>query len=410
MKRRSQAVWLAGQHIGHLTSTSRETVAFEYTDEVLEHWPMNTPLLSCSLPVRPGRHSTRAFFAGLLPEGDHRRFLAQQAHCLPTDVFALLDRFGQDVAGAVVVGEAVATRPVARREAYSEAELAAEVDGLLDRPLAVHDDSELSLPGLQDKMLLVRTDDGGWARPVHGYPSSHILKIDDRRHPGLVHAEHTALTIARAAGISAAASRLERIGALDCIVVERFDREPGNPPLRIHQEDACQALGLDLEALAGRAKYEADGGPSLRQIARLLQEWAADPREELLRLLDQVTFTVAIGDADAHGKNISVLHPEPGRIGLSPLYDTVPTGLWPNLRKRAAMSIGGAVDLPDVTLDDILNEARRWGLPERQGRQRVEGTLDRIADACRSVDNVGPHDVVGATAARVDELRDNVGR
>lgn len=193
MKRRVQAVWLAGQHIGHLTSTSREAVAFEYTDEVLERLPMNTPLLSCSLPVRPGRHAARAFFAGLLPEGEHRRFLAQRARCLPTDVFALLDRFGQDVAGAVVVGEAVATLPEARMEPYSEADLVAEAEGLLDRPLAIYDDSELSLPGLQDKMLLVRTDDGGWARPVHGYPSSHILKIDDRRHPGLVHRAHSAV-------------------------------------------------------------------------------------------------------------------------------------------------------------------------------------------------------------------------
>jgi len=57
--------------------------------------------------------------------------------------------------------------------------VAAAVDALPDTPLGVLDDSELSLAGMQDKLPLVRTDAGcGWGRPVGGYPSTHILKVD----------------------------------------------------------------------------------------------------------------------------------------------------------------------------------------------------------------------------------------
>ena len=70
-------------------------------------------------------------------------------------------------------------------------------------------------------------------------------------------------------------------------------------PIRLHQEDACQALGVDLEQLAGRSKYEADGGPGFRSIAALLGKWSNDPQQQLLRLLDALVFTGGIGEHSA---------------------------------------------------------------------------------------------------------------
>jgi serine/threonine-protein kinase HipA len=307
---------------------------------------------------------------------------------LDTDVFALLVAYGQDVAGAVVVGDEIAERPYAFAEAYDEQTLLDEVGALAshDRPLAVHDDSELSIAGLQDKMLLVLTEDGQWARPVHGFPSTHILKVDDRMHRGLVIAEHTCLQIARAAQLSAAASEVMQFGDLMTIVIERFDRvrqSQSSAPQRIHQEDACQALGVDLELTQGRAKYETGQGLSLRAIAELLSAWGDD--EQLLHLLDRLVFTVLIGDADAHGKNIAFLHSGPGRIALAPLYDTVPTALWPNLRTSAAMSIRGAVDMSQIDRTDIVREAGGWGVDPSIAFQRVNETAERILSAAQTV-------------------------
>ncbi len=388
--RRSTGAWLRSARVGQVSSRNRWAIAFEYGQDTLDAYPLNTPVLSCSLPLGRGRSNARAFFAGLLPEGDHRRMLAAQAGCLPTDVFALLARFGQDVAGAIVVGEAVAERPHAAALPYTADAFVEEITelGARTRPLALHDDSELSIAGLQDKMLLVRLSDGAWARPVHGYPSTHILKIDDRAHRGLVIAEHTCLQIAAAAGIPAASTDLTQVGGVDCLIVERFDRRTGEDgwPERIHQEDACQALGVDLETGDGLAKYEAHGGPSLHQVAALLQAWSLDPHAELGRLLEQVVFTVVTGNADAHGKNISLLHEAPGQVGLAPLYDTVPTVLWPTLRTRAAMSVGAAVDLPTAGLADLVSETRRWGMAGSAATTQVYDCLERIRSACSEIE------------------------
>ena len=143
---------------------------------------------------------------------------------------------------------------------------------------------------------------------------------------------------------------------------------------RVHQEDLCQALGIDPSGARGRAKYEqGTAGPSFKQAARLLDAYATDPLAELDRLVAVVTYTVAIGNADAHGKNLALLHPDPETISLAPLYDTVPTALWPRLRSDAAMAIGGQVALADVGIEDIVREAIRWYAPRRPrppGRRR----------------------------------------
>jgi len=387
---RTAPVWLHGAPIGAITSTPRRgtTLRFTYDADVLDRYPLNVPLLSCSMPTGARTMDARAFFAGLLPEGDHRRALASRALVLDTDVFALLLAYGQDVAGAVVVGDAVADRPRATADPYSASALDDEVAALADkaRPLAVHDDSELSIAGLQDKMLLVALEDGGWARPVHGYPSTHILKVDDRAHRGLVVAEHTCLQIASAAQLPAAKSQLAAFGELDALIVTRFDREVGDAalPRRIHQEDSCQALGIDLGPSAGRAKYERHGGPRLREVADLLDAWG--DRESRYELLDQVVFTVLIGNGDAHGKNVSFLHRAADEIALAPLYDTVPTALWPALRTWAAMSVGGAIELPQIDLADIIREATTWGLSESFARARAVATTERVRQACLTVD------------------------
>ncbi len=266
-----------------------------------------------------------------------------------------------------------------------------EVAELPARPLAFHADSELSLAGLQNKMLLVEVGKTTWGRPVHGFPSTHILKRDDSFHPGFVRTENTCLNIAQAAGIPAANSQIEKIGNLDCIIVERFDRTrtDGDWYQRVHQEDTCQALGIDTQSRGGEGKYESHGGPSFQVIAKLLIQHSDNPEQEMTRLLEQLVFTMSIGNADAHGKNISLLHTQPGSVALAPLYDTVPTVIWPALRDRAAMSIGAAIDLPGITFEDLMNEVKRWGLSGPNAHEALTQTLEKIVAACDTVTNSG---------------------
>ena len=371
-------VWLHGMLVAELTAPRPWDIRCAYTRQALERWAGLSPVLSCSLPLQSRRMDASAFADGLLPEGQHRQALSAELKVAVNDIYSLLRRFGRDVAGALVIA---ATEPARRTPyvvPYTDASLRQEVHDLPQRPLAIHDDSELSIGGLQDKLLLVRMSDGSWGRPAHGYPSTHILKVDDPLRPGLVEAEAQCLWLARRVGLTNVEAKIETIAQRTCLLLTRFDRRelPDGTVERVHQEDLCQALARSPGAARGRGKYEDAGGPSLREAAALLDRYCIDPAAQLDRLLAAVTFTVLIGNADAHGKNLALLHPTAEAIELAPLYDTVPTALWPRLRSRGAMSIGSRWELEAITIDNLLDEAASW----RHGRERAVQVVKETAE------------------------------
>jgi serine/threonine-protein kinase HipA len=376
-------VWLDDLRVAELQRAG-PGIRCHYTEEALARWPLNSPLLSCSLPLDSRPADALPFCVGLLPEGQALQVLAEQAGLPVNDVFGLLARYGRDVAGALVVvpGDEEPDPGEFGAEPYDGEALAAAVAELDDYPLGAHEDSELSLAGIQDKLLLVRLPDGSWGRPTGGRPSTHILKRDDLRYPGLVEAEAHCLMLARAAGLTAIDVDLTELASYSCVIVSRYDREvDGEEVRRIHQEDLCQALAIDPRMSRGRAKYERAGGPSLRQAAQLLDTYADEPAAELDRLVAVVAFTVLIGNADAHGKNLSLLHRDGERIALAPLYDTVPTLLWPRLRTEAAMSIGAQPVLSDVGIAEIVREAGRWPHPADRADQVARETIEAVLAA-----------------------------
>ncbi|HSZ14783.1 MAG TPA: HipA domain-containing protein [Solirubrobacteraceae bacterium] len=389
-------VWLGGLLVAELTARHPWELHCAYTDEALARWDGLSPVLSCSLPLQSRSMDASVFMDGLLPEGQHRQVLSGELRVAVNDLYALLRRFGRDVAGALVI---VAEEPAPRTPEvipYTRDSLEQEVLELPERPLAIHDDSELSIAGLQDKLLLVRMRNGGWGRPAHGYPSSHILKVDDPLRPGLVEAEAECLRLAATVGLTSVEVEIETIGERLCLFVSRFDRRvAGDGSIeRIHQEDLCQALARDPNAARGRGKYEDAGGPSLREAAALLDRYASRPQQQLDRLLAAATFTVLIGNADAHGKNIALLHPTAETVELAPLYDTVPTVLWPRLRARGAMSIGGRWKLDEIVIGDLAREAVSWRVDPARAVQVVTDTAERLhvaATELRSDSAVGRH-------------------
>jgi serine/threonine-protein kinase HipA len=398
-KKTPLGVWLYGIKVAELTSTRPGQVICRYSSEALERWDANIPLLSCSLPLTSRKHNDAGlFFRGMLPEGQALQAMAAMANVATYDTFAMLSRFGRDVAGAAVIAtEDPGPRP-GLAVPYGDAELAADVSNLEVRPLALYDDSELSLPGLQNKLLLIN-DRGRWARPAGGRPSTHILKAEGRRFPGLASMEGACLRWAGLLGLTSVESEVKTLSGVDCLIVSRYDRVASDDGSvsRLHQEDSCQALGRDPEAARGRGKYENAGGPSLEEVASVLDRFAKDPLGELLRLVQVVTFTVLIGNADAHGKNLSFIYDGPGVLRLAPLYDTVPTALWPQMPDRAAMSVNGQVSLSKVTCHDVAAEAQRWHISYDDAAEKARSTATALLDALREVgaparlvDYVGP--------------------
>lgn len=354
-------VWLGDVAVATVRRSSGDRILLRYSDAALDTWTINQPVLSCALLLGTGTLDAVPFIDGLLPEGDTRRSLADLARIPAHDLFGLIRRYGRDVAGAVQFleeGDIPSTDRYGLQE-LGDAEVGELVDGLDGNPLAIIDESELSLAGLQAKMLTVALGDGRWARPLGGRPSTHILKRDHLKHRGLVNAECEALTLARDAGLTSFDAHIEQIAGYDCLVVERFDRvvaADGNVT-RIHQEDACQALGRPA-----RQKYElhhGGGGPEFCEIAGILDRHSIDVASELDRLAKYATFTAIIGNADAHGKNLAFLLVD-GHVALAPMFDTVPTVLWPTLRTEAAMTIGGVLTFDGVDREAIEREAKSW--------------------------------------------------
>lgn len=413
---RELAAWLHGTRVAELTAASADgrEVTLRYTSAAFDLAPGRTPLLSCSLPLDPRPLDATHFLAGLLPEGAALHAMADLAEVATIDTFALLARFGRDVAGAVVITDADLDRLEPRApnlEPYRPGELDDAIANLPTRPLDLHDDSELSLPGLQNKLLLV-TVDGRWARPRNGYASTHILKAGDPRYPGLVDAEATCLHLARAAGLTTVDATVETFADQRCLIVSRFDRisapATGGATVRVHQEDLCQATASDLRANRGRGKYAASGGPDLEDAAALLDSYAEDPNAQLTRLVKAVAFTVAIGNADAHGKNLAFLHPSPGRIELAPLYDTVPTVLWPKLHTAPAMPVGSRVcEIDEITGRDVMAAAKLWRVDPDRARAAIVDCVDTVAAALESCTTPDTPDTLAASVlAACERLRD----
>jgi serine/threonine-protein kinase HipA len=336
--------------------------------------------LSVALPLALKPYTgvpARRWLEGLLPEGETRTTLEQRFDVARGDSFALLAAIGRDCAGAVSFLPPDAVPAVGELEVVADDQLADIVDALPDHPLGAGPDVPVSLAGIQQKLLLARTD-GAWARPRDGAPSTHIFKPDPIAQPGLVAAEALSLAVAGRAGLDVANADLVEIGGRPVLIVERYDRRRrGDVIERIHQEDGTQALGLET---TGMAKYERSAdGPSYTKLAGVLNDHALDPGADLRRLTAAMTCNVALGNVDGHARNHSFLIVE-GAVRLAPLYDLAPAVEFTRLR-TAALRVGGQDDIDRISAVHLILEAGSWGTPKAEVEQIVIETLERIFDA-----------------------------
>ena len=198
----------------------------------------------------------------------------------------------------------------------------------------------------------------GISLPLDDAPSTHILKPEPDRFPGLAANELFCMALARAVGLNVADTEYRPIGDKPCILVQRYDRRTGEDgrTIRIHQEDFCQAMGFPPER-----KYQAEGGPTCRDCIALLREWSTAPVLDIPLFIRSLIFNVLIGNADAHGKNYSLLY-SGGERRLSPLYDLVSTLAWPELSKTLAMKIGACESVEAFTIGDWKKMANKAGV------------------------------------------------
>lgn len=364
-------VWLFAERVGTLGLIDGR-LNFRYASDWLSR--TNAVTLSYSLPLQAepfDDHHTRPFFAGLLPEGQLRRLIAQQFQVSSQNDFALLDHIGGECAGAVTLLEP--GQPLFSLEHgqdvqwLSDEEIVTMLDELPHRPmLAGKDGLRLSLAGAQDKLPVV-VDGDRIALPRNGTPSSHILKPAIRTLADTVINEGFCLALAEAMQLKPAKSQIRSVLGRKFLLVGRYDRvvDAQGQRQRLHQEDFCQALGVVPEM-----KYQNEGGPNLSQCFDLVRRATRPSAPNILRMLDYVIFNALIGNHDAHAKNFSLLHAGKSAV-LAPLYDVLSTAVYPNLTPKMAMKIGSKYKFRDV-------QARHWdqflqavGLSRAQARKRI---------------------------------------
>jgi len=375
------ALWLYGDLVATVSRETGGKVRLRYSDAALSTFELGTPLLSIGLPLADVSYPnarTRAFLDGLLPEGEQRRIIAEQLDLSSNDTFGLIRELGRDCAGAIVIQplDEPAPAPATTRTArpLAGAEIADQVVNLKSAPLGISDHVRISLAGVQEKLLLTRLIDGSWGSPTGGTPSTHLLKPEIRAFPDTVANEAFCMRLARHLGVRTATINTTEFGGRPLIVVERFDRlvAADGSVQRIHQEDFCQVFSR-----SPKEKYQHDGGPSLRQIAGILRQYA-DP-QSLIHLLEMVFVNVLVGNGDAHGKNFSVLHHRDGRIELAPLYDSLST-LY-DVDSELSMYVDNVRKTRTVTFDRLMNEAIGWGIRPADVAATLGALLERVPQA-----------------------------
>ncbi|MHB1063926.1 MAG: type II toxin-antitoxin system HipA family toxin [Georgenia sp.] len=378
-----------------------------FTAAAIERWGLGSRVVANKLPIAeqpPHPRVVAAVLAGLLPEGRERARQAERAGVPADDLFGMLSHYGRDTIGALDIrrpgepDDAGSLRPVSDREIrellLSDPQVSAAIYGR---------DSRTSLPGLQPKVGVTMTPDG-WALPQGGALSTHIVKLAAPQGSvaaDVVHTEAAALELARLAGLDAPRAWITDFDGATTIVIERFDRVAGGQgTLRVHQEDGAQALGINTDD--PERKFQRGGRvlPSWRALAQVLTDAGTDPAG----LLEVVAFKHAVGDIDAHAKNIAFLRLEDGTAKVAPVYDTAMHLHAAGHDGHSAIEVNGKSAILDVGAQDLIAEARSWGIPPSRASRTVRQAVDGLRGALHDIDR-GQHPGVSNLAWQVVEAR-----
>ena len=273
------SVWIEirgeNRYVGDITGQDAGDACFAYAKDYLQD--PDSRAISISLPLEESSFSpsrTRNFFEGLLPEGFTRRCVAQWLQADQQDYLAILSGLGRECLGAIQILDQEAP-PVPA--AYTPLSLGKMQELAREGATASADivtKSHLSLTGASGKVGLYYDEaNDQWYQPIGSAPSTHIVKQSHVRLQKIVANEQLCLLTARNLGIpvsesfiikttSPQASSAQRLSqsmaemASDdtlLFAARRYDRTfasfsrclDGLPaPLRLHQEDFAQALGI----------------------------------------------------------------------------------------------------------------------------------------------------------------------
>lgn len=327
------ALWMNGLRAGswHVDSRGEHTLRY---DEAWVDAAHGRPV-SLSMPLRPADapyrgEVVRNFFENLLPDNRAvRERMQARFSAASTSAVDLLTEVGRDCAGALMLmpeGKAPPRVDVLDGDTLTETDIERLLDSVLTTGRhAEGDDFRISIAGAQEKTALLRHD-GRWMRPRGATPTTHILKLPLGVAPSgidlttSVENEWLCARILDVFHVPVALGDIARFGRHTVLCVPRFDRrkaEHGNWLLRLPQEDFAQVAGVSPDS-----KYEAEGGPGIRDILDRLRGSRNAETDRLDFFRTQVLFWM-LAAIDGHAKNFSVMLLARGAYHLAPRYDVL---------------------------------------------------------------------------------------
>lgn len=372
-------------------------------------------LLSESFPVLPGRSpavdAVSNFLGGYVPEGNHRDRMAAKRRIDKENLFSLLTEFGGSIAGAVTLRTQGEQTPfVPNYEPLDDDVLEARLlQALMDSDQGILDDSRSTLPGYQPKVLVAKFGEQ-WVYPRGRAHSTYILKPQVPARPARIFDEYYSHQLSRRIGLSRYGSEILFANKTQYLAIERFDRTvDGDSVGLLHQEDLAQALALDWRDTD--VKFQTPDWPddprraSNKRIGILLASLPSGG-EAVRAWIRQLTFHIAIGNNDAHAKNVALVHSATG-TELSQLYDALPNFFQEGLIKwDLALAVNGLFDHRKLSVEHLLSEIASWGvISDADANALVIETLHELDKAMGDIEPP-----VASSQGMVERLQWNTNR
>jgi serine/threonine-protein kinase HipA len=269
-----------------------------------------------------------------------------------------------DGAGNLSFGR-TATPPAARRPfnrthqlpALIEAAEKFEEDGRLPHEVLEELEPGTSLGGARPKVT-VEDDHRVWLAKLPEKADRHNMQ----------RIEYATLELARASGLRVCATRLERVGQRDALMLARFDRE-WNPDAKAYWRYGLVSGLTVIDAEDGYLGRERWSYPLL---ADELRRWSVKSNDDRRELFLRMVFNAMVTNNDDHPRNHALLHTR-GGWRLSPAYDILPIPMVSVERRDLALEVGRFGRA--ASLYNILSRCDVFGLSKDDAQALIDRML-----------------------------------
>ncbi len=379
------------QPVGQIRYHDLSDACFQYSESYTSS--PHPQAISIQLPIREEAFTpqeTKCFFEGLLPEGFHRRSVAQWMHVHEDDYLSILSGLGEECLGAIRVINPERQTETSSYSLMTNEQMADFAREGTVKSAEILTRTHLSLAGASGKTGLYYDEEANqWFLPLGEAPSTHIVKQCHLRLEEIVANEQLCLMTAEKLGIEVPDSFIVNAGDSSreaLFATKRYDRmlDPSadeisgkKRPYRLHQEDFAQAMGI-----ASADKYEPADGRYLKDAFRLLMLYSADPIADQTRLWDILVYDYLVGNTDNHIKNLSLLYSSDlDHMRLAPAYDVISTAVYESSTRDMAMSIAGRYDLDEIGRASFEEETAEIGIGTKMAMEHFDDLADRFEEA-----------------------------